>query len=316
MSSTIFGSFKSEQQVTVNSNQQVLGRKAFLNAGNEYTGTFVDPTITVNGVSITSTEISYLEDLAGNIQDQLDDKLDITGGTLTNSVVIDNGAGDTITAGSNQIDFTSTAINPSVISNSSGQDMNIVSTGNLNLSASINIDAVAPNFNCNGSAMPICFTIDRADTIIYSLGGQTLEQVYSTSFSIPQAFVAESPFGGYTSTIWKIDFALNTWDNSVTGDTGIALFFTLEDAGGYFPMTPQTYNATTPYAVYQPSSTYVAGGNSAFQNYNWTDWIDLAPLVGQGSGVLPLTLLLKFAANSAFTCNFQMTITLTRTNLV
>lgn len=89
MASTIFGSFNNEQQVTVNGNQQVRGRKTFLNAGNEYAGTFVDPTFTVNGVSITSTEISYLEDAAGNIQDQLDDKLDLTGGTLTGNLDID-----------------------------------------------------------------------------------------------------------------------------------------------------------------------------------------------------------------------------------
>ena len=179
----------------------------------------------------------------------------------------------------------------------------------------------APNIDSFGYANPICFTRERADTFTYNFNGtgvpQTLEQVYTTRFNIPQQFVVDSPIPGYTSTIWKIDFALNTWNNSSTADRGIALFFTLQDATATFNMSPQTYNANTPYAVFQPSSTYVAGsGNNAFQNYNWTDWIDLAPLYSQGSGVLPLTLLLNFAGDNSFFCNFQMTVTLTRTNLV
>ena len=164
-------------------------------------------------------------------------------------------------------------------------------------------EAGGPNlsatYNYNGTGVP-----------------QTMEQVYFTSFSIPIDFVAGS---SYTSTYWKIDFALNTWNNTVTADKGIALYFTLQDATATFNMSPQTYNANTPYAVYQPASTYVAGsGNAAFQNYNWTDWIDLSPLVGGGSGAVPLTLFLNFAGDSAFLtpCNFQMTVTLTRTNLV
>lgn len=290
----------------------------------------------------------------------LDIKTTGTGKVKINApLLLDNGAGNTITAGSNQIDFTSTAINPSVISNSSGQDMNVVSSNTLNLSAALNLDTtcstinttavndifmvatnstialtagtninlvssnfgsiqtVAPNFNCNGSAMPCCFTRERADTFSYTLGGQALEQVYTTQFNIPQAFVADTPVSGYTSTIWKIDFALNCWNCSSTGDKGLALFFTLQDQTTSINMSPQTYNANTPYAVWQPSSSYTAGsGNNQFQNFNWTDWIDLAPLVGLGGGVLPLNLLLNFAADNAFTCNFQMTVTLTRTNLV
>jgi len=183
------------------------------------------------------------------------------------------------------------------------------------------VDTVSSNFNNNSSAMPICFTRERADTFTYNFNGtgvpQTLEQVYFTSFNIPQAFVSDTPVVGYTSTVWKIDFALNTWNNSVVADKGIALFFTLQDATASFNMSPQTYNANTPYAVYQPASTYTAGsGNTAFQNYNWSDFIDLNALNGQGSGVLPLNFLLNFAGDNAFSCNFQMTLTLTRTNLV
>jgi hypothetical protein len=183
----------------------------------------------------------------------------------------------------------------------------------------IKLDAYS--INSYGYAMPICFTRERADIFSYNFNGsgipQTIEMVYQTGFAIPNYFTTESPSPTYTSTIWKVDFALNCWNCSVTGDKGLALYFTLQDATSSFNMSPQTYNANTPYAVYQPSSTYTSGtGNNAFQNFNWTDFIDLAPLQGQGSGALPLNLLLNFGADNAFTCNFQLTLTLTRTNLV
>ena len=218
---------------------------------------------------------------------------------------------------------TSLTLDPSSIT---ALDALAISSTNSNITLSpfagagtINLDA--PNIASFGYANPICFTRERADTFTYNFNGtgvpQTLEQVYSTNFNIPIEFVASSPIPGYTSTTWKIDFALNTWNNSITADRGIALFFTLRDASAIFNLSPYTYNANTPYAVFQPASTYVAGsGNNAFQNYNWTDFIDLAPLYNQGSGVLPLTLLLNFAGDNAFTCNFQMIVSLTRTNLV
>ena len=177
------------------------------------------------------------------------------------------------------------------------------------------------NINSYAYSMPICFTRERNDTFSYNFNGtgvpQTIEQVYQTSINIPIEYVAESPSPSYTSTIWKIDFALNCWNSSVTGDKGLALYFTLQDATASINMSPQTYNANTPYAVYQPSSTYVAGsGNNAFQNFNWSDFIDLAPIQGQGSGALPLNLLLNFGADNTFTCNFQLVITLTRSNQI
>jgi len=177
------------------------------------------------------------------------------------------------------------------------------------------------NINSYAYSMPICFTRERSDTFSYNFNGtgvpQTMEQVYQTSFAIPIEYVAESPSPAYTSTIWKVDFALNCWNCSVTGDKGLGLYFTLQDATATFNMSPQTYNANTPYAVYQQTTTYTSGGgNNQFQNFNWSDFIDLAPLQGQGSGALPLNLLLNLGADNAFTCMFQITLTLTRTNLV
>jgi hypothetical protein len=294
--------------------------------------------------AITSGGVPTTSDLAvvlgnGNSAGTFDIDMNFNDITNVNSVVIDNNAGNTITAGNNQIDFTSTAINPSVISNSSGQDMNIVSTGILNLSASTNMDAtavtfnttavndinlvssnfgsiqtVAPNFNCNGFAMPICFTRERADTFTYNFGGQVFENVYSTQVNIPYQFFSDTPTSGYTSTYWKIDFALNCYTNSSIGDKGIAMYIEFLDQATN-PYNPSVYNSSFPYAVYQPSSTY-GGGSAPFQNFNWSDLIDFSGLVSTGSGNVPLNMNFWIAGDNAFTCNFNMVMTLTRTNLI
>lgn len=259
---------------------------------------------------------------------------------FNSTILLDNGAGNTITAGSNQIDFTSTAFNPSVISNSSGQDMNIVSTAILNLSATTNIDATAATFNTTAVndinlvssnfgdinldasnidsfnfAMPICFTRERNDTFNYSLGGQTFQNVYTTGVNIPYQFFTETPTSGYTSTFWKIDFALNCYNNSNIGDKGLALYIEFLDQATN-PYNPITYNLTTPYAVWQNPSTFTNAPQPPFQNFNWTDLINFSGLVSTGSGNVPLGMNLWIAGDTAFTCNFQMTLTLTRTNLV
>jgi len=170
-------------------------------------------------------------------------------------------------------------------------------------------------------SMPICFTRERTDTFTYNFNGtgvpQTYEIVYSTTFSIPFEFVADSPTVGYNSTNWKIDFGLNTWSNTNLADKGIACYFVLEDQASNFYL-PVTYNPNTPYAVYQPASTFQSQISSldAFQNYNWSDYVDLNGLTGSGSGNLPLNLRLIFAGDSSFSCNFSMNVSLTRTNLV
>lgn len=292
-----------------------------------------------NSATITAQLSSVLTQLDQALQ-ALEPAPNATTVQFNSTLLLDNGAGNTITAGSNQIDFVSSATNPSVISNSSGQDMNIVSSAILNLSASTNIDAtaatfnttavndinlvssnfgsiltVAPNFNCNGFAMPICFTRERNDTFNYSLGGQTFQNVYTTGVNIPYQFFTETPTSGYTSTYWKIDFALNCYNNSNIGDKGLAMYIQFEDQATT-PYSPITYNQTIPYAVFQPASTFGNAPQPPFQNFNWTDLIDFSGLVSTGSGNVPLNMNLWIAADSGFTCNFQMVMTLTRTNLV
>jgi hypothetical protein len=234
--------------------------------------------------------------------------------------------------------ITLNSLNANTVSNCSGFQINAsdfitmtANTGAMDITAedtitltSVGLESIvlsAPNVNSYTYAMPICFTRERTDSFAYNFNGtgvaQTYEIVYSTDFNIPVEFVAESPPLGYTSTNWKIDFALNTWNNTVLNDKGIACYFVFEDQNGNFYL-PITYNPNTPYAVYQPASTFTSqvSGLTFFQNYNWSDYVDLAGLVGGLSGILPLNLRLVFAGDNAFACKFSMTVSLTRTNIV
>lgn len=247
------------------------------------------------------------------------------------------------------LQFTSTETIATTISNDNGNSMNITADGtltclgnNLNLNASDNVsinatnDAItitaddnitltsvgladinldAPNINSYNYAMPICFTRQRTDNFSYTLGLQQFENVYTTNFKVPFEFVSDTPQIGYTSTNWKIDFALNTWNNTVVNDKGLACYFVLQDTALNF-YTPITYNSTTPYVVWIQPSLYNDGTNNSFQNFNWSDYVDFSGLVGGGSGILPFDLILVFAADSAFNCNFSINVSLTRTNLV
>ena len=195
----------------------------------------------------------------------------------------------------------------SLISNNENIELTSPSLGNIVLDA--------PNINTYNYATPICFTRERTDTFTYTLGGQNYENVYTTGFNIPYQFVADSPISGYTSTHWKIDFGLNCWNCTATGDKGLALYIVFQDQSLNF-YSPITYNALTPYAVWQNSSTFNNGTNSQFQNFNWVDYVDLVGLTGTGSGNLPLNMILVFAGDSGFSCNFSINISLTRTNLI
>jgi hypothetical protein len=208
---------------------------------------------------------------------------------------------------------TSLTLDPSSITS---LDALTLTTGNdITLTAGSNIiNLTSYNVNNFGYAMPICFTRERADNFTYNLGGQNWEKVYITSVNVPSQLFTDSS-SSYTSSYWKIDFALNCSQNSNLGDKGIAMYIEFEDQslGTYLP---NAYNLNTPYAVYQTASTFTNSPQQPFQNFNWSDIIDFSPLTASGSGNLPLKLNLWVAGDSAFTCNFNMVMTLTRTNLV
>jgi len=255
-----------------------------------------------------------------HIQDTIliDELLNNISNTLTNDniTILDSSTNESLVLSNNNIINNST-VNSLNIQHIGGLDINIITDDNITLTSSTlgNIILDAPNINSYNYSNPICFTRERTDTFNYTLGGQTYENVYTTAFNIPYEFVADIPLSGYTSTNWKIDFALNCWNCSNTGDKGIALFIVFQDQSSNF-YSPITYNALTPYAVWQNPSTFNNGTNSQFQNFNWCDYVDLVGLSGTGSGNLPLNMQLVFAGDSGFSCNFSINVSLTRTNLI
>lgn len=292
-----------------------------LNAGGEITFDTVGGSISSNASSAVNLTAGaggniYLNSTTNDITLTANTNVNITSVIDSVAILANDNITLTATNGSlaltsttNTIDLlssTATTINADSISMTTiGNDITLTSGSNI-----INLNSY--NVNSFNFAMPICFTRQRSDTFSYSLGLQQLENVYTTSFALPFEFTGGS---SYTSTNWKIDFALNTWNNTVVNDKGLACYFALRDTSLNFYL-PDTYNATTPYVNWIQPSLYNDGTNSAFQNFNWSDRVDLAGLVGQGSGATPLDLLLVFAADSAFTCNFNINVSLTRTNKV
>jgi hypothetical protein len=247
------------------------------------------------------------------------------------------------------LQFTSTENIQTTISNDNSNDMNITADGNLtclgnnlNLNANDNVsinatnDAItitaddnitltsgglgniilsAPNVNSYSWAMPICFTRQRTDTFSYSTGGQNFDLVYQTGFGIPQEFVSISPMGiPFTSTIWKIDFAFNMFQHSNPTDKGMGIYIDFIDAASTV-YTPITYNANTPYSIDQKNFGYNTG-NGPYIPINWTDHVDLAALYNTGTANFPFDMRIYFAADSSLSSNFNVLLTLTRTNLI
>jgi len=176
----------------------------------------------------------------------------------------------------------------------------------------INLDGA--NINSFGYATPICFTRQRTDTFNYSLSGQTFQMVYQTSCQIPQQFISNTPLPGYTSSIWKIDFALNCNQFSNPTDKGIGIYIDFVDNASNV-YTPITYNATTPYSADQKNFGYNAGLGNYFP-FNYTDYVDFALLYNTATSNFPLDVRLNFAADNGITSSFNLLVTLTRTNLV
>lgn len=250
------------------------------------------------------------------------------------------------------IQFASTETIATTISNDNGNNMNITADGtltclgnNLNLNANDNVsinatnDAItitaddnitltsgglgniilnAPNIDSYSYAMPICFTRQRTDTFATgTTGGQNFDLIYQTPFNIPQEFVSISPMGiPLTSTNWKIDFAFNMFQVSTMGDKGMGIHIDFIDAASNV-YTPITYNANTPYSIEKKDYGYASGGNAPYIPINWTDYVDLASLYNTGGANFPFDMRIWFAADgSGLTSNFNVLITLTRTNLL
>jgi hypothetical protein len=245
----------------------------------------------------------------------------ISGALLT----IQNTAGDMVLSSGNNVGLSSgniltmTAVD--AVDIIAGNVMNLTSAAPMTLSTGAGLNEIivsAPNFNAYTYAMPICFSHSRiAQSFAYTLGTQHMEEIFHDAFAIPAEFVALAPPPSYTSSIWKIEVAFNCYSSTNLGDKGIAMYMEFEDQATTV-YAPVVYNKNLPYAVWQNGSTYVVAGagTTGFQNFNWTDYIDLSGLYGTGAGNLPLNLRFFLAGDTPFNADYNFLITLTKTNLV
>jgi len=202
-----------------------------------------------------------------------------------------------------------------LVKNTSGLDLesDINITLKSNLLDNINLDA--PNVNSYTYAMPICFTRQTTDRFNYTLGNQSFELIYQTSFGIPQQFVSISPMViPLTSTNWKIDFAFNMYQMTTIDDKGMGIYIDFIDTQGNI-YTPITYNDNTPFSINKKDYGYNAG-NGPYLPINWTDYVDLATLYNTESSNLPLDMRIYFVADNGLSSKFNMLLTFTRTNIV
>jgi hypothetical protein len=253
---------------------------------------------------------------------------------LNDTLLLDN-ATDTVTINPTNITFATTSPSATNISNNNSQALTITGDGalyltsnqtNLALTASngditANVNGVgnilldAPNINSFSYAMPICFDVRDTNTINYG-GGQTLTLVYQTNVNFPPQFFTENPTSGYTSTTWRIDFTLNTWNagfpQNNSSDKALAYYIDFQDQNGSF-YTPYIFDATTPFCYWNNSSTWTASGsNQEFIPYSWSDYVDFSGLVTTGSGNLPLKLNLYIGSDNPRDFTFKLLCSFTR----
>jgi hypothetical protein len=232
------------------------------------------------------------------------------------------------------IQFTSTETIQTTISNDNANTLAINSAGNLELDAlgsldlesensitltsnllyNVNLDA--PNVNSYNYAMPICFTSSINSGFSYTNTGQIFDMVFQSQFAIPQQFVSISPLPApFTSSNWKIQFDLNCYQFSNPTDKGIGIYIDFIDAASTV-YTPITYNANTPFTENTKNFGYNNNGNQPFYHFNWADVVDLSPLINTGTSNFPFDMRIWFAADNPISTNFNLLLTLTRTNLI
>jgi len=257
--------------------------------------------LTPSGLAFTTaTSSSTIQNVGGyDLTVQSSNQLVLTSNDNTN---INAGVNFNVTAAAGFIELTT-----------SGGDQDILLQNTANDSS---IRLYAPNLNQYQSAVPICLTTTIiGSNFTYNAGGQTMENVYNVNFPVPYEFFGLNPSAGYTSTNWKIEFALNCYQFPVPGDKGIGLYIEFQDQA-FSTYAPITFNSSTPYSADQKIFGY-ASGNGPYLPVVWTDWVNFSGMVNTGSGNVPLNMLLWFAADNGggWTTQFNLTITLTKTNL-
>jgi hypothetical protein len=186
--------------------------------------------------------------------------------------------------------------------------LNSVGLGNIRLDA--------PNISSYNYAMPICFTTSINSGFNYTNTGQIFDMVYQSVFAIPQEFVSISPLPGpFISTNWKIDFAFNMYQVSAMNDKGKGIYIDFRDNQGNI-YTPITYNDSTPFSIDRKDFGYASGANAPFIPINWNDYVDLGALYNTGTSNFPFDMRIWFAADNPISSNFNVLLTLTKTNII
>jgi hypothetical protein len=182
-----------------------------------------------------------------------------------------------------------------------------------------NVNLDAPNVNSYTYSIPICFDFIEIDrNYNYTVGSQQWEQMWQQSLNIPPQFFVESPQSGYTSTRWKIDFTMNTWSTGGTNGSDKALAFYMD----FLDQNSNTYTTlifdkNKPFCNWYNTSTWSQGGSiSQLSPHVWSDYIDFQPIVGTGSGNLPLKFNLYISADNPRQFDFSYQLCLTRINLL
>ena len=228
----------------------------------------------------------------------------------TNGQVVNNVTGFTVNAS----DYIQMTANNDFITMTADDDIT------LNSNSLGNIALNAPNINSYNYAMPICFdilTIDRNSG--NTTGGQNWDKIWTEKANLPPQFFVDTPISGYTSSNWRIDFTIQTWNaggQNNQSDKALAYYIDFEDQNSNI-YTPVIFNKTYPFCRHNNNSTWSGGGsNTEFQPFTWTDYVDFSGLATSGSGNLPLNIRLFFTSDNSKNFQFSMKVGLTRTNIL
>jgi hypothetical protein len=249
--------------------------------------------------------------------------LNLTGGVITAVSNVSSNNDLTLQSG-NDLIVNSTA-NMSINSNN-GITMTVENGNSITLQpinsgggvGNINLDS--PNINSYTYSMPICFDFLEIDrNYNYTTGGQAWEQMWQQSLNLPPQFFVDNPQSSYTSTRWKIDFTMNTWSNGGNSngpDKALAFYIDFLDQNSNIYST-LIFDKNKPYCYHNNNSTWSQGGSiSQLMPHTWSDYIDFQPIVGTGSGNLPLKFNLYISADNPRQFDFSYQMTLTRINLI
>jgi hypothetical protein len=238
-------------------------------------------------------------------------KLPLAGDTLVADFTLNTPNGN-ITLNPNN--FTVSA-NDNITLNASNDAITITADDSISIASSGggNIILDAFNINCFNWALPLCFNIFEQGSWSYTLGGQTLENVFTINILFPPQFFIETPQSGYTATRWQINFDMNCYNMANNADKAFATHMFFRDSALNI-YSPFLYNDLAPFCKWDNPSTFnpVAGG--PIKSINYCDYVDFGGMSGLGDSNVEL--LLYIAGDNPMNCDFKLKVGLTRINRV